>query len=163
MKISPEYQKYVAGEYPHWVVLVAQRQYCPGKVILWSREDVSELYQLSEPAWLELREVLHKVHEVLDTIFQPNLFNECKLGNSTPHLHLHVIPRYDSRRTAFWRDRNYKDEFWGKNFFEDGGYSDEARVPEEDVVALADMMRAHLVLREMDTPEDREAAARFGF
>ena len=149
MQISPEYEKYIVGFYPHWIVLVANRQYCPGKVIIWSREEVLELTELSADAWLELQYVQRKVQEALESFFWPDKYNVCKLGNSTAHLHLHVIPRYAPDRDVLWRNTKYVDEFWGKNFFENG-YSDEARVPEADVLAMAEALRAHLELQEID-------------
>ncbi|HEY0268214.1 MAG TPA: HIT family protein, partial [Methyloradius sp.] len=46
------------------------------------------------------------VEQVLRDVLQPEKINLASLGNMTPHLHWHVIPRYKE-------DRNFPNPIWG--------------------------------------------------
>jgi diadenosine tetraphosphate (Ap4A) HIT family hydrolase len=50
---------------------------------------------LSEAERIHLMEVVFGVESVLREQLQPHKVNLASLGNAVPHLHWHVIPRYD--------------------------------------------------------------------
>ena len=54
------------------------------------------------------------VKNVLENVFQPDLFNYASLGNVTPHLHVHIIPRY--RTLRLFENQTFIDKRWGENF-----------------------------------------------
>jgi diadenosine tetraphosphate (Ap4A) HIT family hydrolase len=47
-----------------------------------------------------------KVEQVLREVMQPDKINLASLGNMTPHLHWHVIPRFKS-------DKHFPQPIWG--------------------------------------------------
>jgi diadenosine tetraphosphate (Ap4A) HIT family hydrolase len=64
-------------------------------VIVWRGSHVAEATELSdEDATGYWKEVLSAARAV-ETHFRPLKLNLMQLGNSLPHLHTHVIPRYD--------------------------------------------------------------------
>jgi len=100
-----------AGE-PLWqdelcrVVLVADRDY-PGfcRVIL--KRHVSEMTDLDVEARQRLMQVVFATEQALRQLMQPAKINLASLGNMTPHLHWHVIPRFAD-------DKHFPGSVWGE-------------------------------------------------
>ena len=61
-----------------------------------------------EPAERQfMMNLVFAVEKVVRTLFAPDKVNLASLGNLTPHLHWHVIPR--------WRDdRHFPEPIWGQ-------------------------------------------------
>jgi diadenosine tetraphosphate (Ap4A) HIT family hydrolase len=79
------------------VVRVDEPDY-PGfcRVIL--ERHATELTQLAEQDRMALMRVVFAVEEAVREIMQPDKVNVASLGNMTPHVHWHVIPRYRDDR-----------------------------------------------------------------
>ena len=79
--------------------LAVQRGYT---VVVWRGRHVAEPTELSADEatryWLELLQV----GRALETAFEPVKLNYDLLGNSLPHLHTHVIPRYADDPKPGW-------------------------------------------------------------
>ena len=75
------------------VVLVEDRDY-PGfcRVILNSH--VREMTDLDETARQRVMQVVFAAEQALRQLMHPAKINLASLGNMTPHLHWHVIPRF---------------------------------------------------------------------
>lgn len=88
------------------VVLVDDQDY-PGfcRVIL--TDHVSEMTDLDPDSRIALMQVVLLVEAALRRALEPEKINLASLGNVTPHLHWHVIPR-------FLLDRHYPNPIWGK-------------------------------------------------
>lgn len=87
------------------VVLVDDRDY-PGfcRVIL--NRHVAEMSDLDADEQLALMRVVLAVESMLRQQLDPDKINLASLGNMTPHVHWHVIPR--------WReDRCFPNPIWG--------------------------------------------------
>jgi diadenosine tetraphosphate (Ap4A) HIT family hydrolase len=54
------------------------------------------------------------VRLTLSELFKPDMFNWASLGNLSAQCHLHVIPRYSSKRV--FSDLTFEDKNWGKNY-----------------------------------------------
>jgi len=77
------------------VVLVDDQNYvgfC--RVIL--NKHVKEMTDLSEAERLRIMQITFAVEQVLRDILQPTKINLASLGNKTPHIHWHVIPRFET-------------------------------------------------------------------
>mgnify|MGYP000853278838 FL=1 len=79
------------------VVAVGDPDY-PGfcRVIL--NRHVREMTDLSEQERIRLMHVLFGVEKAIRALYQPDKINLASLGNMTPHLHWHVIPRWHDDR-----------------------------------------------------------------
>jgi diadenosine tetraphosphate (Ap4A) HIT family hydrolase len=74
--------------------------------VIWNRH-VREMTDLSPPEREQLMNVVFAVEQVVRDLFAPDKINLASLGNMTPHLHWHVIPR--------WRgDRHFPEPIWGE-------------------------------------------------
>ena len=87
------------------VVLVEDADY-PGfcRVIL--NRHVAEMSDLPENERMALMKVVFAVEEAVRSALVPDKVNLASLGNVTPHLHWHVIPRFES-------DRHFPNPIWG--------------------------------------------------
>ena len=87
------------------VVLVADPDY-PGfcRVIL--NRHVAEMTDLPPGERARLMETVFAVEQALRATLAPHKVNLASLGNVTPHLHWHVIPRYID-------DRHFPNPIWG--------------------------------------------------
>jgi diadenosine tetraphosphate (Ap4A) HIT family hydrolase len=71
-------------------------------VVVWRGRHVVEPTELTESeAATYNREVLH-VGRALETAFEPIKLNYSLLGNSLPHLHTHIVPRYADDPRPGW-------------------------------------------------------------
>lgn len=88
------------------VVLVEDRDYPGFCRVIWSSH-VKEMTDLPVAQRRHLMDVVFAVESAVRHKLQPDKINLASLGNLTPHLHWHVIPR--------WRgDRNFPDSIWGE-------------------------------------------------
>jgi diadenosine tetraphosphate (Ap4A) HIT family hydrolase len=96
-------------------VKLCPTQYFRGYTFFAAKQCVAELNDLSGGT----RDVhLHEMAEVahaLDLAFKPRKMNYECLGNGTPHVHWHLIPRYETDphpRGPVWEDLSFLREFW---------------------------------------------------
>jgi diadenosine tetraphosphate (Ap4A) HIT family hydrolase len=72
-----------------------------------SQPHVSELSQLKRPQRVRCMELVNAVESTLLRELQPTTINLASLGNVVPHLHWHVVARFD------W-DSHYPEAVWGR-------------------------------------------------
>lgn len=87
------------------VVLVDDADYPGFCRVIW-REHVKEMTDLSESDRHHLMDVVFGTERVLRQCLAPDKINLASLGNLTPHLHWHVIPRNRD-------DRHFPNPIWG--------------------------------------------------
>jgi diadenosine tetraphosphate (Ap4A) HIT family hydrolase len=96
-------------------VKLCATQYFRGYTFFAAKQCVPELHDLPPDVrgahLLEMAEVAH----ALVRAFHPKKMNYEALGNGVPHLHWHLIPRYDTDphpRGPVWEDLAFLREFW---------------------------------------------------
>jgi diadenosine tetraphosphate (Ap4A) HIT family hydrolase len=87
------------------VVLVSDSDY-PGYCRVVLNAHVSEMTDLAYDERMRLMEVVFAVEAALRAAMNPHKVNLASLGNMTPHLHWHVIPRFAS-------DPHFPHPVWG--------------------------------------------------
>ena len=75
------------------VVLVDEPGYAGYCRAIWNAH-VREMTQLSRNERARFMDVVYAVEEALRECLRPEKINLASLGNMTPHLHWHVIPRF---------------------------------------------------------------------
>lgn len=112
------------------VVAVAEADY-PGFVRVVAQRHVREMTDLAEPEQRALLDVVLAVESAIRETMQPDKMNLASLGNMTPHVHWHVIPRFRD-------DRHFPGPVWSEP-------KRESSVPAERV---AKAQRLHAALAE---------------
>ena len=80
-----------------WVrIVLADEAELPGFCrVIWQKH-VAEMSDLSQEERVTVWQILHKVELVIREVMQPEKINLAALGNMVPHLHWHVVPRYQA-------------------------------------------------------------------
>lgn len=90
---------------PHCrVVLVGDADYPGFCRVIWN-EHVKEMTDLTVQMRAELMKTVFAVESAVREVMQPEKINLASLGNMTPHLHWHVIPR-------FVDDKHFPNPIW---------------------------------------------------
>lgn len=85
---------HVIGEFPLCHLLLMNDCQYPWFILVPAREDISEIYQLSDEDQAQLWRESVQLSRVLASHFSPDKLNIASLGNVVPQLHLHHIVRY---------------------------------------------------------------------
>ncbi|MFN7085626.1 MAG: HIT family protein [Burkholderiales bacterium] len=88
------------------VVLVDEPGYAGFCRVVWKRH-VREMTDLDERERQHLMRVVFAVEAALRETLTPHKINLASLGNVTPHLHWHVIPRFEN-------DPHFPQPVWGE-------------------------------------------------
>ena len=76
--------------------------YCRVELI----EHIKEMTDLAPPQRARMMKTVFAVETALRVIFNPDKINLASLGNKTPHIHWHVIPRFEN-------DKHFPNSHWG--------------------------------------------------
>lgn len=97
----------ILWESPSCRVVRVDDPHYPGFCRVIATAHVREMTDL-EPAERQfMMNLVFAVEKIVRTLFAPDKVNLASLGNLTPHLHWHVIPR--------WRDdRHFPEPIWGQ-------------------------------------------------
>lgn len=88
------------------VVLVSDPLY-PGFCRVIYQEHIAEMSDLENAQRVHLMALVWQVEQILRREMQPSKINLASLGNMTPHLHWHVIPRFTD-------DAHFPQPVWGQ-------------------------------------------------
>lgn len=92
---DPPADKLVA-QFTHSIAILAPWQFFTGYCILISRVHATELFELPDDTRRGLFDEMTLLARALHAEFRPRKLNYELLGNQVPHIHWHLIPRYDS-------------------------------------------------------------------
>ena len=87
-------------EFDHWLVLLRPAQVTLGSLVLAAKSDVTAYHQLPRPAFTEQADAIAAIEKALATFCDYERINYLMLMMVDPHVHFHVIPRYEGERSA---------------------------------------------------------------
>ncbi len=122
----------------------------PWLILVPKRENVREIYHLTDEDQVQLVRESSHLCEVMTSIFAPTKMNIAALGNIVPQLHMHHVARYDT------------DPAWPKSIW---GATEPVAYVQEDREKRLQRLRASLVGEgfEAHTGVVNDAAASAGF
>ncbi len=85
----------VVWEFPHSIAFLGGAQFYTGYCLLVSRHHATELSQLNDMVRLAFLDEMCLLARAIELAYHPLKLNYELLGNQVPHLHWHVIPRYE--------------------------------------------------------------------
>ena len=107
-------KKFLIKRYNYWTIALHSSQFYLGRCIIKLNRHITDLFETEKEEQEELFEIVPRLKNALNEIFKPDLFNYAALGNIIPHLHFHVIPRYEQKRT--FEGIEFIDGRWGENY-----------------------------------------------
>lgn len=84
------------AELEHCYVLLNRDQFFPGYCFVFTKVHVTELFHLDVAMRGAIIEEVNRVAAVLCNVYRPTKINYELLGNMVPHMHWHLVPRFDS-------------------------------------------------------------------
>jgi diadenosine tetraphosphate (Ap4A) HIT family hydrolase len=94
------YPETLIAEYGHWVVLLRPAQPALGSVVLAAKSEARRFPDLPEEGFAELQEAVADIEDALTVAIRHQKINYLMLMMVDPHVHFHVIPRYEGDRSA---------------------------------------------------------------
>ncbi|MCX6356198.1 MAG: HIT family protein [Candidatus Aureabacteria bacterium] len=87
---------YFIHEFKNSIFVVGNHQFHKGYSLVFLKNHVRELHELPQPVQAELFHELMIAAGAIAATFQPWKLNYACYGNVVPHIHWHIIPRYES-------------------------------------------------------------------
>ena len=97
-------------EYQHWVVLLRPAQVTLGSLVLAAKSPATAYGQLPASAFAEQAVVVGDIERALTAFCGFERINYLMLMMVDPHVHFHVIPRYEGKRE--WNGVQFGDAGW---------------------------------------------------
>ena len=88
------------AEYTHWIVLLRPAQPTLGSLVLAAKGEATAFSELPPAAFAEMQAVIGDIEATLTARVGYARINYLMLMMVDPHVHFHVIPRYDGERSA---------------------------------------------------------------
>ena len=98
------------AEFDHWLVLLRPAQPTLGSLVLAARSDATAFAGLPGEAHAELKRVTGAIEAALARFTGYARLNYLMLMMVDPHVHFHVIPRYEAARE--WGGVEFPDAGW---------------------------------------------------
>lgn len=119
------YPDTLIGEMESWAVMLRPAQVTLGSLILACREDATSLGAVSPEASQEFAVICKRVESLLATQFAPDKLNFMALMMIDPHVHFHIVPRYETARQFL--GKTLVDRDWPKppNLLETAEFSED--------------------------------------
>ena len=106
------YPATLVAEYEHWLVLLRLAQPTLGSLVLAAKSDATAFADLAPTAFAELGGVIADIEGALSQAVDYAKINYLMLMMVDPHVHFHVIPRYEGSREA--EGLTVEDKGWPK-------------------------------------------------
>jgi diadenosine tetraphosphate (Ap4A) HIT family hydrolase len=88
----------LVAEYQHWVVLLRPEQPTLGSLVLAATSEATAFSGLEPAAFAELASVTWHIETALERAVGHSKLNYLMLMMVDPHVHFHVLPRYEGSR-----------------------------------------------------------------
>ena len=107
--LHPQLEKdcLIVGKFGLCILLLMRDANYPWFILVPDRDDVSEVYQLSEEDQMQLCNESSRLAKTLAAGFNADKMNIAALGNVVPQLHIHHVVRYQT-------DAAWPAPVWGK-------------------------------------------------
>ena len=78
----------------HFRVILVNNQNIRGYLRLELIEHVKEIHHLTPAIQSEMYKIMNIIENIVNDVYSPDKINLASLGNKTPHIHWHIIPRF---------------------------------------------------------------------
>jgi diadenosine tetraphosphate (Ap4A) HIT family hydrolase len=86
-------------EYEHWVLLVRPAQVTAGSLILAAKSEATAYGALPPASFVEQGQIVAELEQLLRRSVKMDKINYLMLMMVDPHVHFHVVPRYQGTRS----------------------------------------------------------------
>ena len=93
------YPATLVREFEHWLVLVRPQQVTAGSLILAAKNDATAYGRLALEAFVEQGKIISEIETTLRAAVDYERINYLMLMMVDPHVHFHIVPRYEGNRS----------------------------------------------------------------
>lgn len=111
-----DYSKLKTKAYKYWDLYLHENQCYLGRMFVQLKVDngIEDFLDITGEVREEFFQIGQRVKKALEILFKPDKMNFAALSNTSPVIHMHIIPRYKEAREF---DRiSFKDTRWGQNY-----------------------------------------------
>lgn len=90
----------LVADFAHWVVLLRPAQPTLGSLVLAAKSDATAFGDLPAGAHAELAQITRAIEGALRSAVRYDKLNYLMLMMVDPHVHFHVLPRYEGERSG---------------------------------------------------------------
>ncbi|HEX8467350.1 MAG TPA: HIT family protein [Allosphingosinicella sp.] len=94
------YPATLIADYEHWVVLLRPAQPTLGSLVLAAKSEARRFPELPPAAFAEMQRAAADIERALAGSVRHEKINYLMLMMVDPHVHFHVVPRYEGERSA---------------------------------------------------------------
>jgi diadenosine tetraphosphate (Ap4A) HIT family hydrolase len=111
-----DYENLKIKSYKYWDLYLHENQCYLGRVFvqLKNEKEVEDFLDIQGEVREEFFLIGSKVKNALKTLFHPDKMNYAALSNTSPVIHMHIVPRY--KETREFGGVTFKDARWGQNY-----------------------------------------------
>lgn len=133
-----EKNPFVIHEFEYSYFVVGEHQLYKGYSLLYLKDHVRELHELSHEVYMGLSKELLVATKAVYKTYKPWKMNHQCIGNQQPHVHWHIIPRY--------KEDKYHKELPMTDVIKGEINLDEYMVTPEEAKSIATEIRKNLVI-----------------
>lgn len=111
-----DYEQLKIKSYKHWDLYLHENQCYLGRVfvLLKNGAGVEDFLAIEGEVRDEFFQIGADIKTALKTLFHPDKMNYAALSNTSPEIHVHIVPRYQDARE--FGGVVFKDARWGSNY-----------------------------------------------
>jgi diadenosine tetraphosphate (Ap4A) HIT family hydrolase len=138
---SMDYEKLKIKSYKYWDLYLHENQCYLGRVFVQLKDEkgVEDFLDIQGQVREEFFQIGQNVKKALKTLFKPDKMNYAALSNTSPVIHMHIIPRY--KETREFNGVTFKDTRWGQNY---APYDRSFVIEESTLFKIRDALKGHL-------------------
>lgn len=138
---SMDYEKLKIKSYRYWDLYLHENQCYLGRVFVQLKDEkgIEEFLDIQGEVREEFFQIGQKVKKALKTLFKPDKMNYAALSNTSPVIHVHIVPRYKEARE--FDGVIFKDTRWGQNY---APYDRSFIVEESTLFKIRDALKGQL-------------------
>jgi diadenosine tetraphosphate (Ap4A) HIT family hydrolase len=113
---SMDYEKLKIKSYKYWDLYLHENQSYLGRVFVQLKDEkgVEDFLDIQGEVREEFFQIGQNVKKALKNLYKPDKMNYAALSNTSPVIHMHIIPRY--KETREFDGVIFKDTRWGQNY-----------------------------------------------
>ncbi len=138
---SMDYEQLKIKSYKYWDLYLHENQCYLGRVfvLLKNEAGVEDFLAIEGEARDEFFKIGSDVKGALKTLFHPDKMNYAALSNTSPAIHVHIVPRYQDARE--FAGLIFNDTRWGSNY---APYDRSFELEEPVLFQIRDALKAQL-------------------
>lgn len=111
-----DYEQLKIKSYQYWDLYLHENQCYLGRVFVQLKDEkgIEDFLDIQGEMREEFFLIGSKVKNVLKMLFKPDKMNYAALSNTSPVIHMHIVPRYKDTRE--FDGVIFKDARWGQNY-----------------------------------------------